>query len=218
MVEYLLSRKRIIRAAAEHHGVYHVISYQRRLNAIKNEFFVRQRETPLGKFLDWWDRTEAQMRGSLHSHILCWFQKRDLEKIRNYSALPGIPRQAPGNDHRQRPKNQEVPDLTDYQEDNIYFHNHVARIWTECIRPYVKHDPDNNIRWGGFDVVTLRYAGLARAVQSKNYLHQCSLRYCLQNRSSCRFFVRRLVYVSLPLSLFRGALLVHEFQYVMHAL
>ena len=59
MVEYLLSRKRIIRAAAEHHGVYHVISYQRRLNAIKNEFFARQRETPLGKFLDWWDRTEG---------------------------------------------------------------------------------------------------------------------------------------------------------------
>ena len=58
-VEYLMSRKRIIRAAAENHGVYHVISYQRRLNFIKNEFFGRDSETPLGKLMDWWDRTEG---------------------------------------------------------------------------------------------------------------------------------------------------------------
>ncbi len=71
MVEYLLSRKRTMRVTAEQHGVYHVIAYQRRLNAIKNEFFRRDNTTPLGKLQDWWDRTEAQQRGSLHSHILC---------------------------------------------------------------------------------------------------------------------------------------------------
>ena len=59
-LEYLLSRKRIIRAAAENHGVYHVISYQKRLNHIKNEFFGRDVTTPMGKLKDWWDRTEAQ--------------------------------------------------------------------------------------------------------------------------------------------------------------
>jgi hypothetical protein len=186
MVEYLLSRKRTMRVTAEQHGVYHVIAYQRRLNAIKNEFFRRDNTTPLGKLQDWWDRTEAQQRGSLHSHILCWFEQRDLNKFTNYSALRGIPRTAPGNDCRQRPKSQHVPDLKDYQEDNIYFHNKVARIWCECVRPYVNNE--DNIKWGGFDVVTLRFAGLARAVQSRTYLHQCSLRYCLHNRSSCRFF------------------------------
>ena len=55
MVEYLLSRKRIIRAPAEQHGVYHVLSYQRRLNALKNEFFARHDVTPLGRLMDWWD-------------------------------------------------------------------------------------------------------------------------------------------------------------------
>ena len=40
--------------------------------------------------MDWWDRTEAQQRGSLHSHILCWFEKRDLKKeFPDYTALPG---------------------------------------------------------------------------------------------------------------------------------
>jgi hypothetical protein len=33
----------------------------------------------------------------------------------------------------------------------------------------------------------LRIAGLARAVQSRLYLHSCTARYCLQNRSTCRF-------------------------------
>ena len=185
-IEYLLGRKRIIRAPAEQYGVFHVISYQRRLNYIKNEFFSRSSSTPLGDLMDWWDRTEAQKRGSLHSHILCWFQKRDLKVFTNYSALPGIPRQQPGNDLRQRPKTQDVPDLKDYQEDNMYFHNRVARIWTECVRPYVKSDDDT--KYGGFDYVTLRFTGLARVIQSRTYLHQCNIRYCLHNRSSCRFF------------------------------
>ena len=54
----------------------------------------------------------------------------------------------------------------------------------EMIRPHVQHSSENP--WGGFDTFTLRVAGLARAVQSRLYLHSCSLRYCLLNRSSCR--------------------------------
>ena len=56
MVEYLLNRKRTIRAPAEKHGVYHVIAYQRRLHQIKAEFFARAGDTPLGRLKDWWDR------------------------------------------------------------------------------------------------------------------------------------------------------------------
>ena len=42
---------------------------------------------------------------------------------------------------------------------------------------------------GGFsDVEKLRVAGLARAIQTKLYLHSCSNKYCLQGRSTCRFF------------------------------
>jgi len=55
MVEYLLSRKRIIRAPAEQHGVYHVLAYQRRLKTLKNEFFGRHCVTPMGKLSDWWE-------------------------------------------------------------------------------------------------------------------------------------------------------------------
>ena len=99
MLDYLFSRKRANRASAEQYSVYHVISYQRRLNWVKNEFFARGCATPLGNTIDWWarafvvptrsspsllehpvsirlpvhdtqDRTEAQQRGALHSHIL----------------------------------------------------------------------------------------------------------------------------------------------------
>ena len=56
MVEYLLSRKRINRASAEKHSVYHVIAYQRRLHAIKQEFFKGGQNSPLGRLVDWWDR------------------------------------------------------------------------------------------------------------------------------------------------------------------
>ena len=62
----------------------------------------------------------------------------------------------------------------------------VARIWCECIRPHVPHSPETP--WGGFDYCTLRLAGLARSIQSRQNLHSCTLRYCLKNRSSCRFF------------------------------
>ena len=69
---------------------------------------------------------EAQQRGALHSHILVWYAKRDIEKaFPTYQPLPALPRTAHGNDCRQRPRTQAVDDLNpdNYQEDNIYFHN-----------------------------------------------------------------------------------------------
>jgi hypothetical protein len=48
-IEYLLSRKRTLRAQAEKHAVLHVLSYQRRVNAIKHIFFARGVKTPLGQ-------------------------------------------------------------------------------------------------------------------------------------------------------------------------
>lgn len=57
-VEYLLSRKRTVRAPIEKHAVLHVLSYQRRLNAIKNVFFARGSKTPLGEMREWWDRLD----------------------------------------------------------------------------------------------------------------------------------------------------------------
>ncbi len=57
MIEYLLSRKRTNWVSAEQHSVFHVISYQRRLNLIKNDFFNRGCVTPLGVLHDWWVRS-----------------------------------------------------------------------------------------------------------------------------------------------------------------
>ena len=72
MIEYLLSRKRRDqdRPAFEHYSAEHVLSYQRRIQATKKHFMKRGKPTPLGRLIDWWDRTEAQMRAALHSHIL----------------------------------------------------------------------------------------------------------------------------------------------------
>ena len=56
-IDYLLTRRRYTRPASEQHGVWHVIAYQRRLHAIKREFFHRGFPTPLGQCLGWWDRS-----------------------------------------------------------------------------------------------------------------------------------------------------------------
>ncbi len=70
-----------------------------------------------------------------------------------------------------------------FSKDNVYHSHHVGRIWCEMVRPSVG---GNN--WGGYEWESLRIAGLARNVQSKFYLHSCTTRYCLLNRSCCRFF------------------------------
>merc|ERR1712110_1251531 len=60
----------------------------------------------------------------------------------------------------------------------------MGRVMTEMVRPCTRGDGH-----GGFnDYTKLRMAGLARAIQTKLYLHSCSKKYCLQNRSTCRFF------------------------------
>ena len=68
-------------------------------------------------------------------------------------------------------------------EDNLYQTAHVGRIQTEMVRPCVsgKH-------CSGWTYEKLRVAGLARSIQTKLYLHSCSPKYCLHNRSTCRFF------------------------------
>ena len=54
-------------------------------------------------------------------------------------------------------------------------------------RPFVGELPDGT-PWGGYDLARLHIAALARTVQTKLYLHVCSPGYCLQDRSTCRFF------------------------------
>ena len=126
------------------------------------------------------------MRGSLHAHILCWFEKR--QRPRNYAKLGAVPRRIPGTDNRQRPKSQEVGELSKYQEDNLYHAAKVGRVVTEMARPDVSLPSVDRRRYGGWDYARMRIAGLLRAIQTKMALHCCSTKYCLQNRSTCRFF------------------------------
>ena len=55
-----------------------------------------------------------------------WYEKRVQKE--GYRALLGLPRTAPGNDCRQRARDQEAPALRadDYQEDNIYHQSKVT--------------------------------------------------------------------------------------------
>ena len=101
---------------------------------------------------------------------------------RQWCEAPGkIKRTAPGTDPKQRPRAQVVPPFAkdEYREDNLYHKAEVARITTEMVRPFVGGDD-----WGGFGWQQLRIAGLARIIQARLYLHTCSTKYCLQNRSS----------------------------------
>ena len=130
---------------------------------------------------DYWDRTEAQMRGALHAHILVWL----LRRVPNVGRTPihYIPRTAPGTQSRQRPRAQVVEALSEsnYKEDEIYHHAYVGRVVTEMVRPHVP-GPEH----GGFNYEKLRIAGLARHIQTRIYIHSCSPVYCLKGRSTCR--------------------------------
>ena len=57
---------------------------------------------------------------------LVWYEKRATKA--NYQALPGVQRTAPGNDCRQRGRDQKSPPLRadDYQEDNLYHQSKVT--------------------------------------------------------------------------------------------
>ena len=168
----------------EHHALEHVLSFQRRVAACKKNFMVRGQVTALGHMVDYWDRTEAQQRGTLHSHILCWFKRTMLH--RHWKALDPVPRTLPGTEHKQRPLEQRILPLPveDFREDSVYQHVELARVSAEMPRTDV-----SGATFGGHSVQTLRIAGLARTVLIRlNYLHQCTPAYCLKNRSACRFF------------------------------
>jgi hypothetical protein len=64
MIEYIVTRKRreSERPRFELFALEHVLSFQRRVHALKKHFFRRGVKTPLGRLREWWDRTEAQMR------------------------------------------------------------------------------------------------------------------------------------------------------------
>ena len=119
-IEYLLTRLRSERTRLDHenYALEHVLSYQRRVAAAKETFMRRGKLTPLGIIMDYWDRTEAQMRAALHAHILIWFKLR--KKTEAFRPIPVIERTAPGVEPRQRPLNQKVEPLTIYQEDTVY--------------------------------------------------------------------------------------------------
>jgi hypothetical protein len=66
-IEYLLTRVRKTekRPAFEKHALEHVLSYQRRVHAIKLNFMTKNAATPLGIVSDWWDRAPALVPGRL---------------------------------------------------------------------------------------------------------------------------------------------------------
>ena len=68
----------------------------------------------------------------------------------------------------------------------MYYQTEVARINAEMVRPFIGHAGGKT--WGGYTYERFVVAGLARHIQTRQYLHECSYSYCLKNRSSCRFF------------------------------
>ena len=185
-IEYLFTRVpvRESRKNLEKHPLEHVLSYQRRVHACKQNFLSRGKRTPLGIVQDYWDRTEAQARGSLHAHILTWFQPR--RPPSHWEKLPPVDKRTPGVDGKQRPADQPVPLLQRYQEDSLYQMAEIARISGEMPRANILSD---DVKFGGYDCESLRVAGLARAVLVRlGYCHTCSPNYCLLNRQCCRFF------------------------------
>ena len=132
------------------------------------------------------------MRAALHAHVLVWFKLRmDPRNLVNgkgqtYTALTSLPRTAPGTAPRQRPSEQHVPIIADHEHD-IYHKAEMGRVNAEMVRPHCRQR-EGGAPWGGYDVDKLRVAGLARAILTRLYLHMCSPKYCLLDRTSCRFF------------------------------
>ena len=77
-VAYLLTRRSPSdrRPNIQNDATAAVLSFQRRTHAVKQNFLARNKRTPLGICRASWDRTEAQTRQALHSHILTWNQRR----------------------------------------------------------------------------------------------------------------------------------------------
>ena len=62
----------------------------------------------------------------------------------------------------------------------------MGRVNAELVRPFLGHAPA--APWNGYDRDKLLMAYLARAVQTRIYIHECGGRYCLKDRCTCRFF------------------------------
>ena len=67
-----------------------VLSFQRRTHAVEQKLLVRNKRTPVGVGRGFWDRTEAQTRQALHSHILKWDKRRKMDNG-NYRHIPPVP-------------------------------------------------------------------------------------------------------------------------------
>ncbi len=178
------------------HSYEHVISYQKRMLAFKQMFMQRHKRTCRGWLEDFFERVEAQVRGALHSHILEWWKKRcfqqrpvAIDPVKTWSEEDGkyLTRAVRGAGQKQRPKTSEAVAVEPYQEDEVYYQHHAARVIAELVRPDVR-SVEGGPLWGGYAFDKLVVAGFARAVQTRSYIHHCSPKYCLKHSSSCRFF------------------------------
>ena len=123
---------------------------------------------------------QAQQRGSLHGHILAWFKR--MKEPKGWQPLPPVPRTAPGMKPTQRSFSQVVPELPEKQEDSCYQLAEMGRVSAEMVRPTVT--PGD---FGGFDFETFRFAAFVRTKQIRScYLHVCTPKYCLKDRSNVR--------------------------------
>ena len=123
------------------------------------------------------------MRAALHAHILVFFKPRETRN--DFKPLPALERTVPGHEPRQRGRDSTVPQLSEWQADNVYQTHHVGPMVAEMVRPDV-----SGANWGGYDVEKMRIAGLARAIQTRlPYCHPCNPAYCLKDRTACRFFL-----------------------------
>ena len=172
-IEFLLTRvkKSDCNVTFSDHALEHTLSFQRRVQSIKQEFLRRGARTPLGIPQDYWDRTEAQQRGALHAHILVWLRKRKAHD--DWQALPPVPRVVKGKSLKQRPLGslpQQAPQKI--QHDSCYQLAEMGRVSAEMPRPTVTPAPGD---WGGYDVDMLRIAALSRTILIRlKYLHICT--------------------------------------------
>lgn len=205
-IEYLLTRvhKSSCGVAFAQHALEHTLSFQRRVQAIKLDFLRRCTPTPLGVCHDFWDRTEAQQRGALHSHILVWFRKRRTHP--NWVALRPVERVVKGDGPKQRRLDSAgsgLPPLPQgrVQHDTCYQMFDMGRVSGEMVRPTVT--PGD---WGGYDVEMLRIGSLARTVLVRlKYLHVCSPVYCLKDSLLPYLTHARMLAFALRCACFSGA-------------
>ena len=166
------------------------LSFQRRTHALKAAFMRRHLRTPLGVTTDYWDRTEAQVRQALHSHILYWCKRRKtpfgyIPRV----AMPESADRGRAGGQWVRPSSVEhtIADPAAQQarpnlpEDDVYCRTEVARVHAELVRPLP-------VAGEAHAREVLLWGFLLRAIQTHMYIHACTPVYCLKNRASCRFF------------------------------